>query len=502
MRRDYLGLDPESTALVKEAERRSKAVDQLDWDDLLFGPQKGFVEDPSRLKVACCSRRSGKSHGVALLLLKAAVKKAGCTPVYINMNRASAQLIIWPALRDLDNKFKLGLQFIKASGDVIVPNGSEIRVFGAGSMREMDKVRGVGSTLTIAALDEAQNFGADMEYLIRNVLLPATADHKAPIVVTGTPNQTCSGPFYEICNSKGDLVDALSKEGFGWSVHGWTMKDNPYIKDVDEEYLLAKAANQWADNTPAFRREYFGEWVRDTSGLCFEVHDSMFVDEFPENIADDWEFYGGVDIGTRDPCAYTIIAFSPTVGVTYVLQSYREHLDTLEAGTEAERLMSVYPIYLYVVDAGGMGARDVELWEKTHPYLPVTKAKKGPGSVDMGISIINADIRAGRIKFVKSGCGQLIDEMRLLSWAEDLRGLGRRQVRKGDHDHCADSFRYAYQKVRGGEDMYGPKLVTATDTESVEYLQAKAIEIKKNALSRSHPKRKPWLGLDLGFLGS
>lgn len=486
--------DPELLSVLREVQKRSEKLDLLDFHELTFGSQREFIADESRLKVACCSRRSGKSHGVAILLLKHALQKPGCTPVYINMNRASAQLIIWPALRDLSNKFDLNLQFIKSSGDVIVPNGSEIRVFGAGSMREMDKVRGVGTTLTIACLDEAQNFGADMEYLIRSVILPATADHKAPIVVTGTPNQTCAGPFHEICHQSGEMVEALAKEGFGWSVHGWTMKENPYIKDVEEEYLLAKAANGWNDNTPAFRREYFGEWVRDTAGLCFDLHESMFVEEFPEGDAEDWVYPLGIDIGTKDPCAFTVMAFSPTLGVTYVLQSYRDQFDTIEAGNEFDRLMQVYPIEVGVVDAGGMGARDIDLWKKTHPWLPAIKAVKGPGSVDMGISIINADMRAGKVKFLRKGCAQLIDEMRLLSWDEDLRGIGRRTVKKGDHDHCADSFRYGFQRVRTHDTpVTFPKEVVEKDTEV--WLAHKARALKKEALKE--PVQKPtWVGVD------
>ena len=492
-------VDPELHRLVREAVRRGEQLDQLDFDELTWGEQKEFIEDPSRLKVACCSRRSGKSHGVALLLLKHALDKPGCTPVYINMNRASAQLIIWPALRDLSNRFKLDLQFIKATGDVLVPNGSEIKVFGAGSMREMDKVRGVGTTLTIACLDEAQNFGADMEYLIRNVILPATADHKAPIVVTGTPNQTCAGPFHEICHQSGDLVESLASEGFGWSVHGWTMKSNPFIRDVEEEYQLAKAANNWNDNTPAFRREYFGEWVRDTAGLCFDVQDSMFVDEFPERDSDDWIFPGGIDIGTRDPCAFTILAFSPRLGMTYVLQSYRDHFDTLEAGDEFERLTQVYDIEVGVLDAGGMGARDLELWSKTHPYLPVIKAKKGPGSVDMGISIINADIRAGKLKFLRGPCAQLIDEMRLLSWDEDLRGIGRRTVKKGDNDHCADSLRYAYQRVRTSDTRaVFPEM--QLERNSPDWLAFQAKALKAEALKEPIQDGPKWLNLPSRFV--
>ncbi len=410
------------------------------------------------------------------------------------MNRGSAQLIIWPALRDLSNRFNLGLQFIKASGDVIVPNGSEIRVFGAGSMREMDKVRGVGTTLTIACLDEAQNFGADMEYLVRNVILPATADHKAPIVITGTPNQTCAGPFFDICHSTGDMVETLATEGFAWSVHSWTMKDNPHIKEPEEEYLLAKAANAWNDNTPAFRREYFGEWVRDTAGLCFDIKDFMFEEEFPENDASDWSFQVGVDIGTKDPCAFTVLAFSKQLATTYVLQSYRDHFNTLEAGSEIDRLMQIYPIEVAVIDAGGMGARDLELWTKTHPWLPTTKAKKGPGSVDMGISIINADIRAGKIKFLKGPCAQLIDEMRLLSWQEDVRGTGRRQVKTGDHDHCADSFRYGYQRVYT-HDTHAFQHLDNVEPYTKEWFDLKSKALKAEALKKPVPG-PTWLGLD------
>jgi hypothetical protein len=223
----------------------------------------------------------------------------------------------------------------------------------------------------------------------------------------------------------------------------------------------------------------------------------MMVDEFPEDTADDWVYPAGIDVGTRDPCAFTVMAYSASVGVTYVLQSYRDHFDTIEAGNEFDRLMQIYDIEVGVLDAGGMGARDLELWTRTHPWLPIIKAKKGPGSVDMGIAIINADIRAGKLKFVKSGCAQLIDEMRLLSWDEDLRGIGRRTVKKGDADHCADSFRYGYQRVRTHDTpVLLPEQVLTAGTDP--WYEAKARAVKMEALKK--PVQRPnWLGLDSQF---
>lgn len=494
-------MDPKLKVALEEVKRRKEALEKFNWANLSWGKQRAFIEDKSRLKAAYGSRRMGKSHGIMLMLLEAAYAKAGCTPVYINMNRAGAQLIIWPAARELNNKFNLGLEFIRASGDILVPNGSEIRVFGAGSMREMDKVRGVGTTLTIACLDEAQNFGADMEYLVRNVLLPATADNKAQIVVTGTPNKTCSGPFHDICVQQGDLVEALAAEGFGWSVHNWTMLDNPHIPDAEEEYKLALAANGWTESTPAFRREYYGEWIRDTAGLCFEMPDHAWVDEFPEEDASDWEYVIGVDIGTVDPCAYTVLATSRSAGITYVLESYREQFNTLEAGAEVDRLMQVYPVSVVVVDAGGMGKRDIELWKHTHPWLPTVPAKKGPGSVDMGISILNADARAGKIKYLRRSCQQLADEMRLLSWEDDIYGVGRRKVKQGDPDHCADSLRYAYQRVYT-HDTSAFERDDSVEVGSNEYFERIMREVKKKALHPEPESAPAWLTAPLPFRGN
>ena len=45
--------DPrELRRLLGEAGKRGARVARLDWNELMFGPQRDFIEDPSRLKVA------------------------------------------------------------------------------------------------------------------------------------------------------------------------------------------------------------------------------------------------------------------------------------------------------------------------------------------------------------------------------------------------------------------------------------------------------------------
>lgn len=439
-------LTTQDKRILEELARRRAEVKKLDWDRLMFPKQRAFIEDPARLKVACCSRRAGKSHGIALALLKAAYDNPGSFPIYMNMNKASAKVILWPALRDLKRLLNLDIDFDNVTSNIKVNDvESVITVYGVGSRREMDKARG-GKPPAIA-LDEAQNMGSDMLYLINEILLPSTIDYKAPIMITGTPSNARHSPFYRISQGMGLTDDSQ----LGWSTHHWTMFDNPHIKDPEEEIQLALDANPgWTTETPAFRREYLGEWVFDSQSRAFTFpKDFALVPHFPKDIATDWRYILGVDLGTKDPCAFTVLAFSRTAGKTFVLESYRQHLTVLQAGTEIERLMHRYPTFSsIVVDSGGQGAAFVRQWKETHPHIPAKPVKKGMDSVDMGISLINADIAAGKVYFVTPTCTDLLQEMETVQWDDRALAMGKRVIRIGDNDHAVDSFRYAYTKVR------------------------------------------------------
>jgi hypothetical protein len=431
----------EQRKILAEVARRGERVRSLDWEKHMFGPQRAFILDKSRLKAACCGRRSGKSHGVALSLLKAGFEYPGTYPIYINLNRASAKGIIWPALRAIDKQHNLGLTFNNTHGHIYLPNESAIMVYGAGSRREMDKMRGLSPPAV--CLDEAQNMGQDMMYLLTEVLLPATFDHKAPIMVTGTPANSRHNPFYSLCHSDGDIGD------MGWSLHHWTMLDNPFIPDAAEQMEVLRKAMKWGPNEPAYLREMLGLWVFDTKYRIFEDRNDMVVYRWPKEKANDWRFILGVDLGTHDPCAFTVLTYSRQLGATYVLESYKKQLTVLQAGTEIERLMHRYPVFSHiVVDSGGQGASFVMQWKDTHPHIPARPVQKGRDSVEMGIAIINADIRAGKIFFVMPACVELLQELETLQWDERAEAVGKRAIKSGMEDHSMDSFRYAYTKVR------------------------------------------------------
>ena len=478
-------LDPELKKLLEEASKRASRVANLNWDTLMFGPQRDFIQDKSRLKVACCSRRAGKSHSVALALLKAGFEHPGSYPIYINMNRASAKVIIWPALRAIDRELQLGLKFDNVTSDIKLPNGSVIKVYGAGSRREMDKIR--GGKPPAMCLDEAQNMGSDMLYLINEILLPSAADYQAPIMITGTPSNNRHSPFYRIAN--GESLSDASK--LGWSVHHWTMQENPYIPDAPGELELAKQANGWTNNSPAYRREYLGEWVFDTERTAFDYREYMVVPRFPIEDAKDWRYLIGVDLGTHDPCAFTVGAYSRSIGRCYALESYREgDMSVLGAGTEVERLMHRYPTYSHIiVDSGGQGAAFVKQWKTTHPHIPAQPVKKGYDSVDMGISMMNADIRAGKLFFVEKHCSDLLQEMSELQWDDKSLEQGKRIIKRGWDDHACDSARYMYTKVHIHDS--GGFVVDDTPKDQAEADQRLHDQLRAKELSGNPRQQEP-----------
>jgi hypothetical protein len=276
----------------------------------------------------------------------------------------------------------------------------------------------------------------------------------------------------------------FKESGMGWSQHKWLMKDNPYIPDVEEQYRVHMAANNWTPASPAFRREYLGEWVRDTEGLCYYNKDSMVVDRFPIERAHDWRYILGVDVGTKDPWSFTMMATSRDIQATYVLESYEKQLDTLKAGDEVGFLLENYPCHTVIVDTGGQGAAPVQQWKDTHPLLPIQPVKKGYGSVDMGIQIINADIQADRLYFVKDTTQDLRIQMATLIWDSKASPTGARRVKRGDGypDHCADSMRYAYTKVRTWKSSeYGQGVML----NSVDELRRKAARLKAEVMKEA-----------------
>ena len=421
--------------ILKEAAERAGRKIRLAASDALFAPQQAFVEDKSLLKVACCSRRAGKSYAIAYALLAAGFKYPGSFPVYITMSRSDSKNILWPALADLDQKHNLGLSFKENSGEVALPNGSRILVRGGGSRREIDKLR--GPKYPCAVVDEAQGFGSNLLYLIDEVLEPATLDYSGWISVTGTPNAACAGPFF----------DMATRPELGWSVHKWTLLDNPHIPHAADWLAKMKDRRGWDTAHPSYRREYKGEWVRDAEGLVFRYDESIhLIREFPREAANDWQYVLGIDLGYNDPTAFVVQAYSAATGRVVVVESHKESgLIPSAAAAEVEKYMARYPFVSIVADTGGFGKGYAEEWKQKY-RIPVVAAQK---TEKLGyIQMLNGDLSTGAMRIVGPSNRALAEEMSLLQWDSD-KILDNRWVADDKfEDHLCDALLYGWRECK------------------------------------------------------
>ena len=470
-------MDPKLRKVVQEAKRRREGRAKINFDALLFGPQKDFVKDPSRLKLACCSRRAGKSYGISIALLEVAMSAPRLNCLYVTLSRSNAKRILWPALQDINDACDLGLRFNNATGDVTCPNDSHILVMGAGSRREIEKAR--GSAYPAIVIDEAQVFGSDLNYMIDEVLRPATLDFDGWIALTGTPNAACAGPFFE----------AATGDHSGWSKHSWTFIENPHLPEGKEAWLEAELQRKGLTRQDAgYLREYEGKWVRDTTSLVFPyLEDVNAVDTFPKDLADDWDYVIGVDVGYNDPCAFTVLANSSTLGVCYAVESFKEEeLTPTKAAVIVLQLQEKYPTGLVVVDSGGMGKGYIEEWKDSCGIhaIPATKRDKLAH-----IDFLKGDMRAGKLLFCKEACQSLIEEVKLLQWDANKIPYGIYTYDNNFPDHEADAMLYAYRQCRHHEVSLDPKL-PLVGTE--EYYRAKQEEWLQEAIKKSMQPETPF----------
>ena len=430
-------MDKKTRRLLSEVEARSSQRAKLTPEACLFGPQLAMAQDTAKMIVACCSRRAGKSFELAFKFSVAAMRYPGCVIPYVTLTREDAKNIIHPAFRDLDAKFGLGLRFRENNGDVVFPNGSKVILRGAGTAREIEKLR--GPKYPIVAVDEAQVFGEILNVLLDEVLEPATLDYNGQILVTGTPGAACAGPFH----------DMVKEPGKGWSVHSWTWKDNPHLPDnVEQQIAAMRLRRGWTEQHPGYLREYCGVWVRDTDGLVYEYSGARncLPGVFDRESAPDWEYVLGIDLGFNDPTAFSVLAYSQAQEKCQVIESYKEvGLIPSAVAAQVEELTQKYPLSKIVADTGGFGKGYAEeMKEKWH--LPITPAQKLNKATY--IEMLNGDLRSGVVGVYKDANKDLLTELSLLQW--DSGFLAKNAAREDSHfaNHLCDATLYAWRECR------------------------------------------------------
>jgi len=406
-------------------------------DKLCFGPQLAFVRSDSKRKVARCSRRAGKTTGVAISLLEQAIRAPHANQVYVTISLKNAKRLVWPVVKRLNDHYKLGGIANDTEGFMRfpdLPNDPHIFLGGAKDRGEIEKLRGYEGGAKRAIIDEAQSMRTTLlQELIDDVLEPALFDYDGELDVIGTPGPIRAGYFWDI--DQGDQATA-------WEHFFWTMRENPFLKmksGKDPETILAelRARRGWSVDNASYRREYLGEWVDDVSALV--LHYDKYRNGYESAQPDTYVI--GVDIGHDDADAIAVLGWSKEDPNLYLID---EHLRRGASVSDlAERITAAaakYKPIKIVADFGGLGKKIGE--ELTRRFGIQVEAAEKQRKVEH-VALLNDSLITGKFK-AKTGSA-FAQDCHLVQWDGDARSRGTLKIADEPHSDIVDAVLYAYR---------------------------------------------------------
>ncbi len=396
-----------------------------------FPEQDRFIKDPSRYIAAQCSRRAGKSNGLAYRFFLTMEKHPKCNCIYLALTRDSARNIMWGVLEEINDKYKLNCTFKESTLCVTHPNGSKLTLYGADMPNFIKRLKGQKSPGI--GIDESQDFGTHLESLINDVLTPMLVDYQDSwLAIVGTPGPVPQGRYFE-----------TTHEGrYGYSVHKWTILNNPYIPEPQKfiDDLILK--NEWEPEHPTLMREWYNKWKLDVEALWIRYKEEKnHFEELPKNVKK-WNYILGIDIGFKDADALAVLAWSEEDKHTYLVEEIittkQDITDLIGKILETNKK---YDCYKMVIDQGGLGLKIAEEIRRRHA-IPVEPADKKLKSENVGI--LNDELRLGRFRAKKDSRFALDSYMIQIDW--DKSTPDKIVIKKDPHSDIIDAVLYAHKE--------------------------------------------------------
>ena len=475
-----LGATQVNRGIVEAAKVRLRAL-----EGTLMPLQKEFVTDLALRKAAITTRQAGKTFAVRHLAAKAVLENEWSDrqknqPIfqYITQTAKDAVDLFWTPFRELCDRLGLEAHWDDHQLRAQFPNGVLVRAGGCATRAEIEKYRGVSYVGVV--IDEAQSLGpALLEDLYVQSITPALLAYNGWVALTGTPGFTRTGLFFDI----------YSERRRGWAKHTWSYMTNvsfaPEVRTLDwlEE-------NVGPVSSPKVQREYFANWVSDSSELVYQFSRdrNFFNGDLPAG--HDWRYLIGLDVGFRDPCAFVVGAYCRTHPDLFIVHAEQhQHMLPTPIANKVTELTEKYPTHRIMVDTGGSMARNnMEEWilRYNFPMQPADKTKK----YDY-IEHMNNQFAQGHIK-VAPHLVELTKEWEMLPWGipdpDKVRNDGRPTEHPGFNNHLSDAALYMWRESLAYR-FKGNKAPAPVGT--LEAFQEKARIAKIEAMKRAG-KPKPF----------
>lgn len=323
----------------------------------MFPQQKAFFDDPARRKVGFCTRRAGKSYGIAIDLLASLVAQPDTLFLYMAQTKELVKMYVWAEMKRLTIEYGLPLEFSENHLWIAHKRGmGKIICRGADNEKEVNKLR--GPKWGKVYLDESSTFGSWMEALAVEVIGPALRDRNGTLALLGTAGRRKEGLFYEACMG-------LKKRSNGepvYKVHKWSLQDNPFLSEDAKDLDLIMDEEGMTDKDPRFLREYKMTWAAgdservwsgfDAKRNCVDV--SGGIRALPEGHV--WQFLLGIDFGYTDESAVAVIGYSTTHTRIYIMETWaKRYAHTDEIFAAILKFKTTYGAKRLIGDVNGQG---------------------------------------------------------------------------------------------------------------------------------------------------
>ena len=463
--------------LLEVAERR-KLNNQPNWHTPGFDAQNAFIDDRSPLVAAQCPRRSGKSYGAGLALVKDAYENPRAVCLYLALTRTAAKNILFDnVLREIDRTFELGATFNLSDLTMQLPNGSKIILLGVdqdeGQMKKL-----LGGKYITAVVDEAAFFRINLRELVYDILRPAAMDwgEKGRIIMISTTSDITNSLFFDVMNGN----------EAGWSTHKWTGRDNPYMaKKLNKEIADMVKRNPDIQDTPGFKRMYLNEWAIDHEAKIYKLSQDNIVKQLPET-EDEWNYVLGIDLGFDDPTAFVVCAYTNFSPHLYIVETFKKSKMIIsDVAAKVTELQSRYSFHTMVVD--GAAKQSVEELKQRYT-LPLINAEK-TGKRDF-IELLNSDLKNKKIRFLEHETHDLVTEISELVWDQRKRAVGKWAEHPACENHLCDAMLYAWRYCYSYRPDIRPVRIDPTSEAAVERFW----EQESERLQRiDDPEESDWL---------
>lgn len=408
--------------------------------------QLQFINDPSKRKAICSTRRSAKTYCACLYMVHAAVQSPNSKITYLTLTNESAKRIVWKTIIEpICLKHNITVELIDSKSEIRFANGSTIYLVGLDATpKQMNRLR--GNAFDLGILDECQDFTQDLQEIYKGVLKMTLAQTGATLCMLGTPGNSMGKHYWWLLNQPDSQETEWKRFFFDWR-HNTSVdpKSNRRVCDaIQEEVNRDLERKPLMIEDPAYRREIMGEWVIETDARIYRYEPKLNdIEEYLTPAFLKTATYAlGFDLGYHpDPTSLVLGCWNTNYdGYLYILQAEEHHqMVTEDLAKRIKQLQEEYSLSYIVGDSANLNV--ISDLRRTYS-IPTLKADK-LGKLGHQ-NMLNSDFITNHIKLYRPKTTILATQLQTVIWSKQSLFLGKHTEDPKYDNHCTDALLYLH----------------------------------------------------------